>query len=147
MYTINTQLAYFKYNLDSKKLIVNIKWFKLNTFSNLNLQAISFNRSYLELFKNFIDKNQHNFPGSCFVEETRKEGFDLLINNELSQSALPYYLILSKNSKLNLGNSIYQAEMIMLMDENYEFTINYTLDFDVIGKIEIYKEIKSLINA
>lgn len=142
MYTINTQLAYFKYNLDSKKLIVNIKWFKLDKFSNLNLQALSFNKSDLELFKSYIVKNQTNFPGSYFVEETRKEGFDMLIENELSQSALPYYLILFKNPKLNLGNSIYQAEMIMLMDENYESTIDYTLDFNIIGKIEIYKELK-----
>lgn len=142
MYTINTQLAYFKYNLDSKKLIVNIKWFKLDKFSNLNLQALSFNKSDLELFKSFIAKNKPNFPGSCFVVQTTKEGFDMLINNELSQSALPYYLILSKNPKLNLGNSIYQTEMIILMNENYQFTINYTLDFDVIGKIEVYKQVK-----
>jgi hypothetical protein len=142
MYTINTQLAYFKYNLDSKKLIVHIKWFKLDKFRNLNLQALSFNKSDLELFKSFIAKNQPNFPGSYFVEETTKEGFDMLINNELSQSALPYYLILSKNPKLNLGHSLHQAEMIMLMDENYESTIHYTLDFNIIGKIEIYKELK-----
>lgn len=142
MYTINTQLAYFKYNLDSKKLIVNIKWFKLDKFSDLNLQALSFNKSDLELFKSFIAKNKPNFPGSYFVEETRKEGFDMLIKNELSQSALPYYFIVSKNPKLNLGNSIYQAEMIILMNENYESTIDYTLDFNIIGKIEIYKELK-----
>ncbi|GEM_PF-1514331 len=143
MYTINTQLAYFKYNLDSKKLIVNIKWFKLDKFSNLNLQALSFNKSDLELFKRFIAKNQPNFPGSYFVEQTTKEGFDMLIENELSQSALPYYLILSKNPKLNLSNSIHQAEMILLMDENYQYPVDYVLDFDVIGKIEIYKEIKN----
>lgn len=29
--------------------------------------------------------------------------------------------------------------MIVLMDENYESTIDYTLVFDVLGKIEIYK--------
>lgn len=28
------------------------------------------------------------------------------------------------------------------MNENYQFTINYTLDFDVIGKIEVYKQVK-----
>lgn len=142
MYTINTQLAYFKYNLDSKKLIVNIKWFKLDTFSSLNLQALSFNKSDLELFKRFIAKNQPNFPGSYFVEQTVKEGFDMLINNELSQIALPCYLILCRNPKLNSGNSIFKAERIMLMDENYEFPIDYTLDFEVIGKIEVYKQEK-----
>ncbi|MBF4493027.1 hypothetical protein IRZ83_11505 [Flavobacterium sp. JLP] len=140
MYTINTQLAYFKYNLDSKKLIVNIKWFKLDKFSNLNLQALSFNKSDLELFKRFIDENQHNFPSSYFVEETRKEGFDLLVSNDLSESLLPWYLILSKNTSLN--NQIYRAMNIVLMDKNYEFNIDYTLDFDVIGKIEVYKLIK-----
>lgn len=142
MYTINTQLAYFKYNLDSKKLIVNIKWFKLDTFSSLNLQALSFNKSDLELFKRFIDKNQHNFPGSYFVEETRKEGFDLVITNDLSTSLLPFYLILSKNADLTRNNNIYNAMKIVLTDENYDATTDYTLDFDVIGKIEVYKQLK-----
>jgi hypothetical protein len=31
---------------------------------------------------------------------------------------------------------------IVLMDQNYEFNIDYTLNFDVIGKIEIDKQIK-----
>lgn len=142
MYTINTQLVYFKYGLDFKKLIVNLKWYKLDKFTNLNLQALSFNRAEIEQFKEFIDQNVINFPGSCFVEETNREGIDLLVTNNLSQSVVPYYFILSKNAKLNLSNSIYQAEMIVLMDENYQYSKNYTLDFDVIGKIEIYKELK-----
>lgn len=32
--------------------------------------------------------------------------------------------------------------MIVLTDENYQATVDYTLDFDVIGRIEIYKEVK-----
>ena len=143
MYTINTQLVYFKYGLDFKKLIVNLKWCKLDKFTTLNLQGLSFNRAELEQFKEFIDQNVINFPGPCFVEETNREGFDLIITNNLSQSAFPYYFILSKNPKLNLSNSIYQTEMIVLMDENYDHTTDYTLDFDVIGKIEIYKEVKT----
>lgn len=31
---------------------------------------------------------------------------------------------------------------VRLTDEDYKITINYTLNFDVIGKIEIYKEFK-----
>jgi len=142
MYTINTQLAYFKYNLDSKKLLVNIKWFRLDTFSSLNLQALSFNKSDLELFKHYIDKNQHNFPGYCFVEENRKEGFDLVVTNDLSTSPLPFYLVLSKNTDLTRNNKIYHAMKIVLTGKNYDAIIDYTLDFDVLGKIEIYKDAK-----
>ncbi|MGO4770432.1 hypothetical protein ACEN2I_02130 [Flavobacterium sp. W22_SRS_FK3] len=83
-----------------------------------------------------------NFPGHCFVEETKKEGFDLFVTNDFSQYSLPSYLILSKKKELN--NQIYQAMNILLMDKNYEFIIDYNLDFDVIGKIEIYKQMKEL---
>lgn len=31
---------------------------------------------------------------------------------------------------------------IVLTDENYQPALNYTLDFDVIGKIEIYRNAK-----
>jgi hypothetical protein len=143
MYTINTQLVYFKYGLDSKKLIVNLKWYKLDKFTKLNLQGLSFTRVEIDQFQGFIDQHVINFPGSCFVEQTNKEGFDFLLANNLSQSAFPYYFILSKNPKLNLSHSIYQAKMIVLMDKNYQYSTDYTLDFDVIGKVEIYKEVKT----
>lgn len=142
MYTINTQLAYFKYNLDFKKLIVNIKWFRLDKFSNFNMQGISFNKVELDQFQHFINENRLNFPGSQFVADSKKEGFDILTTNELSQASVPLYLILSKNPNLNADRHIYHAMTIVLTDENYESTIDYSLDFDVIGRIEIYKELK-----
>ncbi|QGK73395.1 hypothetical protein [Flavobacterium sp. SLB02] len=142
MYTLNTQLTYFNYGVNSERLIVNLKWYKLEMFSNLSLQGLCFTGEELEEFKGFIDQNTLNFPGSYFVEQTNASGVDLLVTNDLSQSAFPYYLILSKNPKLNQGNSIYQAENITLMDENYKYTIDYPLDFDLIGKIEIFKSVK-----
>ncbi|CAA9194877.1 hypothetical protein FLA105534_00363 [Flavobacterium bizetiae] len=142
MYTINTQLTYFNYGVNSKRLIVNLKWYKLEMFTNSNLKGLCFTGAELEEFKGFIDQNRFNFPGSCFVEQTNRAGVDLLVINDLFQSAFPYYLVLSKNPKLNQGNSIYQAENITLMDENYKYTIDYPLDFDLIGKIEIYKSVK-----
>lgn len=142
MYTLNTQLTYFKYNLDFKRLLVNIKWFKLDKFSALHIQGLSFNKTELDQLESFINKNPINFPGNQFVEDTKGEGFDILTINELSKTSLPLYLILSKKSILNLDTHVYQAMMIVLTDENYEFTIDYTLDFDIIGRIEIYKEMK-----
>jgi hypothetical protein len=142
MYTLNTQLSYFKYNLDFKRLIVNIKWFKLDKFSDLSIQGFSFNKAELDQFKSFIFKNPMNFPGYQFVEDTKSERFDILTINELSNTSLPLYLILSKKSILNLDNHVYFAMMIKLTDEDYEFTVDYTLDFDIVGRIEIYKEFK-----
>lgn len=141
MYTLNTQLTYFKYNLDFKRLLVNIKWFKLDKFSALHIQGLSFNKAELDQLESFINKNPINFPGNQFVEDAKREGFDILTINELSKTSLPLYLILSKKSILNLDTHVYQAMMIVLTDENYEFTVDYTLDFDIIGRIEIYKEV------
>lgn len=142
MYTLNTQLAFFKYNLDFKKLVVNIKWFRLDKFSALHIQGLSFNKAELDQLKSFIDKKPINFPGNQFVEDTKREGFDILTGNELSKTSLPLYLVLSKKSILNLDNPIYHAMIIVLTDENYQATVDYTLDFDIIGRIEIYKELK-----
>lgn len=142
MYTLNTQLAYFKYNLDFKKLVVNIKWFRLDKFSALHIKGLSFNKAELDQLKSFIDKNPINFPGNQFLEDTKREGFDILTVNELSITSLPLYLILSKKSILNLDNHINHAMVIVLTDENYQATVDYTLDFDIIGRIEIYKDHK-----
>jgi hypothetical protein len=62
--------------------------------------------------------------------------------SQVSQRALPCYLILSKNPKPGAENLIHQADIISLTDDNYEFIIEYNLDFEVIGKVEIYKNIK-----
>jgi hypothetical protein len=70
--------------------------YKLDEFTNLNLQRLSFNRTELEQFKAFIDQNRLNFPSSCFVEKTKKEEFDLIITNDLPQNSLPLYLIYQK---------------------------------------------------
>ncbi|UPZ17901.1 hypothetical protein [Flavobacterium humidisoli] len=141
MYTINTQLVYFKYSLYSKKILVNVKWFKLEGSGNFNLQALSFNEIEIVHFKAFIDRHKDNFPGGQFVESSNLEGFNIPLINELSKTAVPFYLILSKQSDLNLNKNIYQTANIVLMDKNYESEINCTLDFGVIGKIEIYKEL------
>jgi hypothetical protein len=95
MYTINTQLAYFKYSLNPKKIIVNITWYKLEKPSGLSLQGLSFNGGDLNSFKAFMDKNRLNFPGCSFVEQTDREGFYLPPAKDLSHNGLPLYLILS----------------------------------------------------
>lgn len=139
MYTINTQLAYFRYNFDSKKMIVNMRWFKLNKLKDLFFACKSFSKREAEQFKGFIDQNPANFPGSHFVVETQREYFGRFRSNERSKNALPLYFILSQNADVHSGPHIYETMMVRLTDEDYKITINYTLNFDVIGKIEIYK--------
>jgi hypothetical protein len=143
MFTINTQLAYFKYNLDSKKLIVNIKWFKVDNFNNRQIEASSFSQTELTQLLEFIKQNRLNFPGECFVEEAKNGNLEVIKNDKLSVTFLPLYLIVSKDPNLNLGqNNIYEVMIATLMDENYQSSVAYTLNFDIIGKIEIYKEVK-----
>lgn len=89
MYTINTQLAYFKYNLDPKNLILNIKWFRLDKVDGLYFGCKAFSKIEIGQFKGFIDQNSANFPGSYFIEETQRQDFGRLKSNELSKTALP----------------------------------------------------------
>lgn len=142
MYTINTQLANFRYNFDSKKLIVNIKWSKLDDFNTKQIEASSFSKTELDQLLEFIKQNPFNFPGECFVEEAKNSKLEV-INNKLSVTFLPLHLILSKDLNLNLGqHNIYEVRIATLKDKNYQLSIEYTLNFDIVGKIEIYKELK-----
>ena len=139
MYTLNTQLAYFKYSFNFKRLLLHIKWFKLEKAADLRLQGVCFDKAELQNFKSFIDRNKLNFPGSCFIGQAGAEGLDLPSENPVSQSDLPFYLILSKNPKPGAEHLMAQVQIITLTDDNYESMATYNLDFDVIGKIEIYK--------
>lgn len=143
MYTVNTQLAYFKYNLDSKKLIVNIKWFKLDGLNTKQIEASSFSKIELDQLLEFIKENPLNFPGECFLQETENRNLEVINKDKPSVTFLPLYLILSKDPNLNLGqHTIYEVMIATLKDESYQLSIGYTLNFDIIGKIEIYKEVK-----
>lgn len=66
--------------------------------------------------------------------------YELISNYQ--KNSLPLYLILSKEPVLNLDFIIYNAMDIVLTYKNYQFTVDYKLDFDVIGKIVIYKELR-----
>lgn len=145
MYTLSTQLTCFKFNQDSKGLIVNIKWFKLDNSSDRDLIPTCFNELEINQLYEFTDKNKLNFPGSCFIEDAKNERYDKLHGKELSETWLPLHLILSNNSCLRPDNYIYKVMMITLTDENYNTTIQWDLDFDIIGKIEIYKQAKTVI--
>ncbi|KOP38804.1 hypothetical protein DBB36_01090 [Flavobacterium sp. WLB] len=75
---INTQLAYFNYSFNSKRLILNLKWFRLDKADSSRLKALSFNILELEQFQAFIGQNPLNFSGQSFVEPTKIEEFDFL---------------------------------------------------------------------
>lgn len=138
MYTLNTQLARFKYAPDAAKILVNIKWFRLDGDS----QADYFSQMELDAFLNFIECNKANFPGSQFIEEAKAEKPPIPLVGELSKTAMPLYLILSRKEHKNWQDDIYNAMAIVLMDEDYDTIIGYDLDFDIIGKIEIYRQAK-----
>ncbi|MCV2484295.1 hypothetical protein OD917_05140 [Flavobacterium sp. SH_e] len=142
MYTLNTQLANFKYNHDFKKMIVNVTWYRLESFNDAGISAFSFSKEELNLLQSFIDKNPMNFPGLQFVKETPGEGFNTPAINGLSKSPLPIFLILSKQSVLRPDDEVCQSMMIVLTDKNYEMQIDYNLDIDVVGRIEIYREVR-----
>lgn len=137
MYTLNSQLAHFCYNLDAEKLIVNIKWFKYirftKTFSSLN-------KAELDLLIGFISNNKVNFPNLFFIEKEKKNGCKILDGDEISKTELPLYLILSQDSNINPDNEVYNAVPITLMDKSYSKVIHYNLNFDIVGRIEIYRK-------
>ncbi|MFC0778648.1 hypothetical protein [Flavobacterium sp. HJSW_4] len=142
MYTINTQLAYFICSFNSQRLILNLKWFRLDKADSSSLKALSFNSLELEQFQAFIGQNPLNFPGQYFVEPTKIEEFDFFINSNVPQGILSFYPVLSKNADTDTHPSIHQVMKIALTDENYQPAAHYKLDFDVIGKIEIYRNAK-----
>lgn len=141
MYTLNTQLAYFKYDLNFKRLIVNIKWFKLEKISDLHIQAAAFNARELDHFCDFIERNKINFPNNQFIEVSPRENFGIAEPYQRSAACFPLYFILAKTSALSIQGNINRAVFILLTDENYQTPVDYNLEFDIIGRVEIYKEV------
>ncbi|MDR7370284.1 hypothetical protein [Flavobacterium aquidurense] len=107
--------------------------------SNDAIADYFYRRELDELLK-FIQSNKTNFPGSYFIEEAAKEKFYTSSLNELSKSLMPLYFILSRKEYNNWDKHICNVMNIVLMDENYDSIIPYDLNFDIIGKIEIYKQ-------
>lgn len=101
-----------------------------------------FNDRELEEFLFFINQNRLNFPGSYFIVESNIENLEINVNSASAKTDLPLYLTLSKKSIFNLEGRHYNAFPVVLTDESYSNTTHYTLNFDIIGKIEIYKEAK-----
>jgi hypothetical protein len=140
MYTLNTQLTCFKYTFESRKLIVNINWFRLGGDSH----AYTFSRIELDAVIRFIRRNIVNFPGAYFIEESKAQRLNYPPAAEVSKTLLPQYLILSKKTDNTWDKEIYSIERIVLTDRNYDTLLPYDLNFDIIGKIEIYRQVKEL---
>lgn len=78
MYSINTQMAYFKYGPDPKRVLVNITWFKSVLVSDLQIQGVPLKYFEIEEFKRYIERNKSNFPGQFLSSRPkRKEGIYL----------------------------------------------------------------------
>lgn len=92
MYSLNTQLAYFKYSLSGKDLLVNVTWFKLDTGDPLYPVAKPFARKEIDQFNAFIKNNPLNFPGTAFVQEYSK---NLIILNSRDKEALHLFIVVA----------------------------------------------------
>lgn len=68
--------------------------------------------------------------------------FPFFINSNVPKGILSFYPVLSKNADTDTHPTIHQVMKIVPTDENYQPAAHYTLDFDVIGKIEIYRNAK-----
>lgn len=140
MYSINTQLAYFKYGPDPKRMLVNITWFKVAVISDLQIQGVPLKEFEIEEFKNYIDRNKSNFPGQYFIRQAKEEGQNIFDLNSLGTSLFPCCVILSGNNALQSGSAvIYKVMPAVLTDESYLQQKAYDLSFDLLGKIQIYK--------
>lgn len=139
MYSINTQLAYFKYGSDPKRMLANITWFKYAVISDLKIQGVPLKDFEIEEFKRYMDRNKSNFPGQYFLEQAPQSDQNILILNSLSTSLFPSFLILSNNALQTGSGSIYKVMPATLTDESYLSQKDYDLSFDLLGKIQVYK--------
>lgn len=140
MYSINTQLAYFKYSPDPKRMLANITWFKSVLISDLQVQGVPLNDFEIEEFKSLIELNKSNFPGQYFTQQAKEEGRNIFDLNSLSASLFPCCIILSGNNALQSScDIIYKVMPAVLTDENYILQKAYGLSFDLLGRIQIYK--------
>lgn len=143
MYSINTQLAYFKYGPDPKRMLANVTWFKSAVISDLQIQGVPLMDFEIEEFKNYIDLNKSNFPGQYFTQQAAEGGPNISVLNAPGTSRFPSYLILSCNNAVQSDSDIiYNVMPAVLTDESYLQQKGYDLSFDLLGKIQVYKIIK-----
>jgi hypothetical protein len=140
MYSINTQLAYFKYGPDPKRMLANITWFKSAWSSDLKIQAVPLKDFEIEAFKKYIAANKSNFPGQYFIRQAQEADQNIYALNTPSTSRFPSVLILSDNNAFKADNDIvYNLMPAVLTDESYRQEKRYGLGFDLVGKIHVYK--------
>lgn len=142
MYNINTQFTYFKYAPNRKRLLVNITWLKLQLISDLKAKGIPFTDSEMEQFIAYMEVNKSHFPGSYFINPMQNTDENIFSLNSVSTLPVPACLILSKNEKLLNSDLIYKIMPASLTDENYQQEKVFDLGFDLVGKIQIFKELK-----
>jgi len=140
MYSINTQLDYFKFGPDPKRMLANITWFKCAAAGDLKIQAVPLEDFEIEEFKNYIEANPCNFPGQYFIEKHRAGDQNAAPLNSPSTSGFPSWLLLSDDRQLQSGSDIiYKVMPAVLTDESCRNQKAYGLGFAVLGKIQVYK--------
>lgn len=136
MFTVNTQLAFFVQGEKIQKLLVNITWFRLES-DTMRVEALS--RTQIEQFMKFIEKHAANFPGDHFVQDASRDKSSMPFQINNPSSALPYYFVLS-NSIQPSFDKYFDSVTIQLLDKCSQNCISYNLDFDLAGKIEVFKK-------
>lgn len=133
-------MANFRNEAVLNKLVVNITWFKLSGFTGRTMNIQSFSKAELDLVLKFINQNRLNFPGQFFSKETDVRNQEIVLREELSNTILPHYFILSADQDVYSAWPHYDQMKIILINDTYTDAVDYLLGFAIAGRIEIYKE-------
>lgn len=140
MHRLDTQLAYFRFNSTVHHGPFNITWYVLAAGDDSDEEGRCFCYSELTQFQNFVSNIPLNFPGvknylNCEEDEGPYcGGLNGLVPRQRLQ--FPNNVILQQQPILNNHGHIYSCMDIILLNQNGT-NIPYSLEFDVIGKINI----------
>lgn len=138
MNSINTQLAHFALEKGAEALLVNITWFGLDLMGSA-MRGLTDKET--QVFIGFIKEHCRNFPGPYFIAEDIKDVFELRPSRESGKAAAPHYLLLPRRGFAGFPLPAAGFACIRLLDAETGAPLAYGLDFDMAGRIEIYRKL------
>jgi len=140
MYKLQTKISYFRYNSIFNIGDLNVTWFVLETEDDNTESGRCFTKDELNEFLKYINSRPHNFPGGKNYFECNEEedfpfcdSYSIIPSNELN---MPKNVILRNSPQLSQSGEIYYCMDIIFTNNQKIDNHDYSLDFDVIGKLE-----------